>query len=273
MTGASGTGALSAQDPVLQALCGKENLQSGASKGSVICSTCPKLDREVGGPGEALVVAREMGSFTAAGKREVLVTLSGCEAHYLNFGGTFLLEENVSQRGVWQKKAYFEGFVPSRCRVVSRPGKRALSDAIFCETTFAGGGKRLNRIQSLVYDPKSSRLVDRTLLEFGDNLGMGVYPDRKVFSVESLGWGVETRKDSQARLQLKLRLRHGEIPADKVHDIVDAPESYIQQTEELSVAWAGALAGVPPKLLPEASSKAAIARVQSLLRSAEGTSQ
>ena len=100
------------KDSVLVALCGSQNLRAEKPKGSgltpadqrVMCTSCPRVDSDLSPPGEAHVLAYVKGAFTRPHRSEALVSLSGCEAHYLNFGGTYLLEQSPESFLVAQRQ-------------------------------------------------------------------------------------------------------------------------------------------------------------------------
>ena len=230
-------------DPVLRALCGIDNLQvlkkegEPASAEEVVCSICPKLDLDFGPPGEAHVLSYVQGSFTSSHRTEALVSLSGCEAHYLNYGGSFLLEDiskstkQNSKTPKWVKKAYYEGWVPSRCETIG--------SSLICETHFSNmDGQQSILEQVRVIDEKQKKST--TLVHYGSNLNAGLFPTQHIYNIENTSWGIESTgsgRSTMLELHAHFKIQEGSIPQDLSKEVIDHTEKYLGPTEELKLSW------------------------------------
>ncbi len=103
------------------------------------CDVCPAKSGMAGdasAPGKIkwTVQATIAGHFTASGAEEVVLGVSGCEAHVNNFGGTTLL---AKAGGEWKMSWYHPGLITTNCRKIALSGNREI---LFCEDTYTGSG-------------------------------------------------------------------------------------------------------------------------------------
>ncbi len=99
-----------------------------AAGGVYGCDACPNGDS--GSTPGKLVWSLESiveGHFTAASAENIVVNMSGCEAHPGNFGGSVLLTQRAGKR---TKNWYRPGALTGKCRKVPKADKREI---LFCE--------------------------------------------------------------------------------------------------------------------------------------------
>jgi hypothetical protein len=134
-----------------RAACG--GLTSLDDKKSITCSVCPAgsdFAGSAGMPGSSTGWTLDgvlPGQFTAANVDEALLHASGCEAHYRDFGGDFLMRRTA---GKWSVVRYAPGATATdKCQEIKWQAGR---DAVICETSHTGQGVTGDGVQLLLFD-------------------------------------------------------------------------------------------------------------------------
>jgi hypothetical protein len=137
---------------LLTAVCPDHVIEGG-------CNVCPHGDG-----GEWKLQSGITGHFAGAASENIVLSMTGCEPHAANFGGSVLLTKRA---GKWRRLWYQSGAITDTCRKIPLADHR---EVLFCEGSYMGSGTLAQSLYAMDLSlPEEKRFTQLVLVE--DTMG------------------------------------------------------------------------------------------------------